>query len=49
MGYGYDEDDARDDTDATDREVSQAWHDARDDCQDDGDYGSEDWARDSDD
>ena len=41
----YDEEDAAEDTDASMDDVSDAWHDARDDCQEEGWYGSDDWGR----
>ena len=34
---GYDKSDAAKDTDSSSRDVSQAWHDARDDAVDSGD------------
>ena len=45
----YDKEDAARDTGASISEVSEAWHDARSDCQESGDYGSDDWDRDNDD
>jgi len=49
MSGPYGKDDAAEDTDSSISDVSGAWHDARDDAQDDGDYGSDDWGRDNDD
>lgn len=45
MSCPYDEDDAAEDTDSSQDEVGEAWHDARDDCQEEGWYGSDDWDR----
>ena len=52
-GHGYDKDDAARDTNSSDKDVSQAWHDARDDAQSDSrssdpnDLGyTGDWKRD---
>jgi len=49
MASAYSRDDAADDTDVQGREVDIAWHEAREDCQEDGYYGSDEWGRDSDD
>ena len=35
----YDKGDAAKDTDSSEKEVSQAWHDARDDAADEGGWG----------
>lgn len=38
-GGGYSQKDAKNDTKATDRQTSQAWHDARDEAAKSGDQG----------
>jgi len=45
MSGPYDEEDAAEDCDDTTSEVSRAWHDAREDCQEEGWYGSDKWGR----
>lgn len=48
MATPYDREDAARDTGVTDKEVSEAWHEARESAQQDGDYGASEWDRETD-